>query len=403
MRETSEKYRLDFRKQLLATRKKDRVAARELLAEKKETHLYKLAKLLHRTKNQEKEIFDQREYDRDIGVKDLNIINYSKEPNLFETFEYISNVSGAGVGVGIDQMLDVAVNTHLDEVYITDITLLNLFTTRALLEAGRRYHELYGRYPTPQEFLSFFEEGNSEMTLEMIRPEFDKREEKIIRTSLTIPFARGNKSSAIHRYLSYKATQPYYQSWISNQENLTKVIQMYETGKIKVVEADLAGKKSLPAIGNELARRGVPVSLLYLSNTIEFFLLEEARPRFFRRMKALEDFFENIAFLPVTDNTIVINVEAFSSKSIVPEQAANDPYLVQVPWSYVVQSMRDYGDFIDFASARAVDPLELLEDRLDDSLQRKDGVVRLPKPGIYLVDLPGVPTKKSVDESAKLE
>ncbi len=391
----SEGYRFGLSQELRALREKDKEAARSRLSAEKQTHSYRLSEVLHRNKKQEQTNFDKREFDEKTPPEDLEIVTVSNEPSLFETFEYIKNISGAGLGVGFDQMLDVAVNTNLEHIFITDINPPNLLATRGLLEVGRRFHVLYGRYPSPQEYTAFFEEKNLPLTLEMIGSEFTRKEKIVIEKTYKKSFYYDSSlvyhsdpikgPLAVQHYLSYKAGQSDYNSWLSSSQNLEKIIRMYEEQHLKVIRADLAGPKSLSLLGDHLNKKGVPISFLYLSNTLEFFLLYGNHIT--QKMGHIEGFFDNLGALPVTDQTILVHTGQYASKAVVPVSATNDQYLNQHfhPWSHVVQSMRSFKEF-SYNTGNIRNLCAVLRSGLE--ILRKRGRAKLSKPGVYVVDVP---------------
>lgn len=135
----SEQFRKDLADELRTARKNDPRAARMVLGEKKKAVGYRLAEGLLR---QEKKgpLPAQREplEEKNPYKNDVISIPYSNELSLFETFEYLKNIEGVGLGVGMDQMLDIAVNSNLSEIIIVDIAKQCALTTQALLETGRR-------------------------------------------------------------------------------------------------------------------------------------------------------------------------------------------------------------------------------------------------------------------------
>ncbi len=397
MKQPSEGYRFGLSQELRSLRGRNKAEAREHLTVEKQTHAYRLAEVLYRNRKQEHEQFDRREFDEKTPSEDLEIVLVSNEPSLFETFEYIKDVSGAGVGVGFDQMLDVAVNSKLEDVFITDINPPNLFATRGLLEVGRKFHMLHGRYPSPEEYLAFFEPKNLPLTLEMIESEFSRKELNIIRnaygkcfyyeSSVVLHSNAVKGPPAVHHYLSYKAGQTDYNSWLSSQKNLEKVICMYEERHLRAIRADLAGSESIPLLGKNLAAKGAPLSLLYISNTLEF-LTEYGRMR--DMMGDVDNFFHNLGELPVSDQTMIVHTGRYSRETKLPPslQKSDDRYLKQFfhQWSYVVQSMRSYRQFSEQA-LNIGNPCYVMRAGLRVLFQRGGHHIS-PKPGVYIIDVP---------------
>lgn len=387
----SEQIRKAIVDELLTLRKEDKIGARNRLKEHKKEGAYQLAEALHRNREHISAVPDQRTFDEETGADEVKVAPYSNEPSLFETFEYIKNIEGVGLGVGLDQMFDIIVNSKLSEGYITDIAQKSVLTTRALLEAGRRFHELHHRYPSPQEYVALFNIDQLVLTFEMIIPAFTEEEWDIVEHVLGRLYKSG--PLVMHSYLDYKATQPYYQSWLSTPENLEKIIRMYEDGRITVARGDIAGKTMIPQIGTHLKQNGSSISLLYLSNVTDFFMSEERQqPPESKRMKPIESFFGNIDSLPISDQTLVLHVTGLKGKNVtvpIPDRIQKDPniHVMFGEWTYLVQSMRGYQTFMHAVQEHPdADPRSFIFQHIQQSTGNEDGKVQCYKPGVFLMD-----------------
>jgi|GEM_PF-4583372 len=160
---------------------------------------------------------------------------------------------------------------------------------------------------------------------------------------------------------------------------------MYEEKALRVIKADVAGRESLPALGKDLARRNIPLSLLYLSNTIAFLF---SKGRHGWPMGSTNKFFANLGALPVFDETLVLHTETLRSCAHIPGEAENDRYLGSIfhSWAYIVQSMRDFQTFFRYADSSS-DPRLFIENHIW-KLRSRDGSAAInPKRGIYLLDV----------------
>lgn len=84
--------------------------------------------------------------------------------------------------------------------------------------------------------------------------------------------------------------------YLNSEEDFQFLKKMQETNRIVPVVGNFGGTKALKAIGDELKRRGLKVSIFYLSN-VEFYLF---RNGIYRR------FIENVRNLPVDGNSLFI-------------------------------------------------------------------------------------------------
>gem|GEM_PF-4269310 len=385
---SSEEFRTNLARELREVKKTDRQDAQKKLDEAKQTTPYQIAKGLDRGLHVDITPFNSRELDEEQTANEVQVAPYSNEPSLFETFEYVRHAEGAALGVGLDQMLDFAVNTRLSEVYITDIAAKSVLTTRALLEAGRKFHMLNKRYPSPEEYVALFDFSQIGLLFEMIEPSFTPEELKIVIDVIGKFFKTG--PLAMHEYLQYKETQPYYRSWLSTQENLEKIIRMYEDGHLKVVRGDIAGKNAMPQIAKLLRQQGVPLSFLYLSNVSDFFASEERDlPVPEKRMQPIESFLKNIEALPISDQAVVIHISEIKGKNItapMPELAQKNQNikLMFAEWTYLIQSISGYRNLMqEISDNPTVNPRKIIL----QSVQRAQNTLRCDKPGILLLDV----------------
>ncbi len=390
----AEQFRTKIKRELSAHKEQPPANVRIALKEKHALSLYQLARALHRRQRlhqNEGMPLDTREFDEPVRVKDVEVAAVSNEPALYETFEYIKDLSGAGIGVGVDQMLDIAVNTNLREVTILDINPPGIASTRSLLEIGRQFHALLGRYPSIKEYLELLEQKNLPLALQMIAPVLSGNElalagkqftkSSFAQTEFREGFMKG--PPLIHLYLSVKAKEHGVNSWISKDENLEKVIRMYEEGTIRLVHGDMAGSHSMATLARQLSERNVPLSLLYLSNALTF--LGESGVALAGKW---QKFFENLRKFPVDDRSVVLYSEKIGSPVEKPYGFSEDPYLDYLskpPWSHIVHATGDFMHYADFPDSR--DPADLMKKYIMNLKDTQKGAVTIPKKGIYLVGL----------------
>lgn len=187
-------------------------------------------------------------------------------------------MTGAGIGVGLDQMLDLLVNSNLSQIFLLDITQYMGLTSKALLEVGSKFFDEYQRYPTTAEFVEFFREDKVAETMAFLGDSFSQTEkdeivrslEKRCKKSIEENLLRASGSRAVYSYLSYKKEQSEFNTWLSNDANLQRVIGMYRSSRIHIVRGDIAGTHSMSSIAEFLQESGTPVSVVYLSNAMQY-------------------------------------------------------------------------------------------------------------------------------------
>lgn len=208
-----------------------------------------------------------------------DVLLVSNEPSLVEvTHQYTQNCKGVGIGVGLDQMLNFAVNSQLERVYIVDNQVEVPLVTQAILEVASILRKV-GEEVTPEKLLSHFfydyddseDKSNPLGKLEQILMKSDVIDkgyrEKLLQ--MLRPFY-ASMSKKIYDYLRYqKDCVP--QSWIASTENIGKIIDMYDRGNIIIYAADLAGEDVMKQrIPEQLQQAGQTVGLIYLSNAMQY-------------------------------------------------------------------------------------------------------------------------------------
>ena len=84
--------------------------------------------------------------------------------------------------------------------------------------------------------------------------------------------------------------------YLNSQESFLFLKKLQQENRLIPVVGNLAGSKAVQGVAAEVKRRGLTVSILYLSN-VEFYLF---------RNGTLSRFIENLSFLPIDNGSIVI-------------------------------------------------------------------------------------------------
>lgn len=269
----------------------------------------------------------------------------SNEPSLYEVFPYIKNTQGDVLGVGVDQLFDMAVNNQkLDRLYCIDFTEANTLTTRMLMEVARKHTKMFGEPPIPHDYIQYFAEENTELTLRMLSDRFSAEQLSILKQVLSTRVEKRQNSSPnesksdlmLHAYLQSKYQQREYKSWMSDQEGIAHLLRKYEAGKIIPVNADLTGESAVRKISKQLRAENRSLAVVYLSN-VEFGLEKTATP------KVTVKFRENINQLPVNEYTRFVTTRSGGYSRELPEFIQNDPNLNahMVAWRYFVRDKQD--------------------------------------------------------------
>lgn len=122
--------------------------------------------------------------------------SWPNEININDVFPFTEEKRGVGIGVGIDQMLEILTHSKLDEIVIVDFSPQAHLTTKALLEAGAHYRRLHGTYPSPEIFVSFFSPENIDETIRMVGKKFSKKQQDLLRSQLRRTMEGGGNGGA---------------------------------------------------------------------------------------------------------------------------------------------------------------------------------------------------------------
>ena len=87
-----------------------------------------------------------------------------------------------------------------------------------------------------------------------------------------------------------------HRHYLNSEADFQFIKEMHEENRIIPVMGDFGGRKALAAIGEEIRRRGLTVSVFYLSN-VEFYLF---------RSRAFRQFVENVRSLPIQPRSLFI-------------------------------------------------------------------------------------------------
>jgi hypothetical protein len=299
--------------------------ATEILRKRRQTLSYQIEQRLHQKPDillaplNEKIFVLKKNYDknRDCGF-------YHSNEFYLGLAQEIRGLGGVGIAVGPDQGLDFYTMANLDEVYNIDVDSNTNTVTRLHMECGTRFNKLFGRYPSTKEFIGLYDDKNWPTTVSLLsKPSgtynFSPKELEWLAQIFSIKHLDDTSP-----YLRNKVKFYGNSSWIGTDDNLRKVIQGYEEGKIHVVKGDIVGK-TLHQISKRIKKEKQSVSLIYTSNA--FLTLQGS-------FKPIDTFRK----LPITDRTQVI----FSNKVNGFENVGKPESFDQViDWTLFVFNLKD--------------------------------------------------------------
>jgi len=334
--EFSQNYRHNLAVQLLST--SDRQQCRQILTEAQDTLGYKLAKGERDAFQQGVDfrsgmIDDQRQYQKELDVDDFLPHFMSNEGCLYKLFPAIKDKTGTIVAVGSDQGLDLFVNSQTQNVLMVDITKRTSLLTRTLLELGSVHKKIFGEYPTVEQYHNYFKKENVEHINRLLEDSLNGTFKELI----TGRYSPLSPDSVYYKYLKYKSTlcddNGNTFSWNSSDENLRRVFEAYDEGRIFVLNRDLYTEETAEVISEIVNSQRSSLDVLYLSNSISY--LHDRKERINPTLK-----------VPLSSNSVIlITNTSYSTDSIThKDEKTIDTQLSYVysDWHYTAISYKEY-------------------------------------------------------------
>ena len=227
----------------------------------------------------------------------------SNEPALFKAFEFIKDREGVAIGVGMDQMFDIAWNApKLSRVIVFDQKWITSLVSESLLYIGSLHKREIGAYPSPEEFISYFAPGRIDTTLAILAPHISnddfERLERVFQGTLR---ARNRENSQLYDYIALKAhpeTKKEFESWLSSPESLAHILALYDSGRIHFIHGNLIDTERMAA-AELLQGKEERVSVIYLSN-VETTIDDNTD---------MVELIHNLSSLPINSETVVIETD----------------------------------------------------------------------------------------------
>jgi len=320
-----------------------------ILTEAKRTLDYQLAKgeksaLLKGVDYASSQIRAQRELHGDAqGAMDKHFV--SNEASLYKLFPLLRNLTGAVFGVGSDQVLDILSNSQTTAAFIVDYTESVSLFSRTLLEVGAYHKKTFGKFPTPEKMIDYFEDKNIHHIRRIMARNLSEQETAKVVALLqkgTDVWLKQNEATRVPvtEYMRFKSTllddEGKRFSWLGTQEHINKVLQAYEDGKIYVIKGDITNSHVLSRVAGIARQNGIDINVLYLSN-VESYLSGH--------WDTCRNYSQGIQSLPTGDKAVILRTSwDINSRYPVPAEVAEKTTMAHIllDWHYNAQSYSDW-------------------------------------------------------------
>ncbi len=250
--------------------------------------------------------------DEDPSIKvDIHYVQSNeKRHDLF--FPYIDGVGGCAIGVGSDQTFTVAAKARSTVLFMMDID-------RRVVDLHLMHRVFILEAETPEENWAFWDPKNAESSkalLEEKLPTFGVDERTIRRTLQGYRAYRETVYRHLRRVIE-RTRDGENVTWLSDPQMYAHIRALYQTGRVRIMQGNLAGDRSMRTAAKACEELGEPMRVVYMSNAEEYF-------------GYTADFRANIDALPIDEQSVLLRT-IYSKKW---EHADL--------WAYQVHKMADF-------------------------------------------------------------
>lgn len=189
-------------------------------------------------------------------------------------FPFLRGLGGIYVGVASDQNYTLIARARSELAFLLDLD-------RQVVDLHGIYAALIAESADPAAFLALMSN----------KPSARRRSREVVLAALA-----GRTSADRARTMSFfdaqrevlaeylEKVQQQTGSWLADPAAYGYIRAMFQTGRIRVLQGNLAGRKTMPAIATSAKALGLSVNVLYLSNAEEYLFYTE---RFVNNVRAL--------------------------------------------------------------------------------------------------------------------
>lgn len=229
-------------------------------------------------------------------------------------FPYLRGVGGAYVGVASDQNFTLIAVARSEVAYLIDLD-------RQVVDLHGIYAALIAEAPDPAAFMTLFADKNAAR----------KQSRDIVAVSLSGHSSRDRtrilaffdaQRATIAEYLQ-KVQSSQTGSWLADPNSYAYIRTMFREGRIRVVQGNLMGRKTMPGIAASAQALRLPIKVLYLSNAEEYLFYNDR-------------FADNVRALPLAPDSVLLRT---IHDRFVGWESCGDG---DNRWNYQVQMLDDF-------------------------------------------------------------
>jgi|GEM_PF-1725292 len=224
--------------------------------------------------------------DPPIPVEIHYVQSNEKRHDLF--FPYIEDVGGCAIGVGSDQTFTVAAKARSTFLFMMDID-------RRIVDLHLMHRVFILEAETPEDNWAFWDAKNAESSkalLEAKLPDYGLDAATIRRTLRGYHAYRETVYRHLRRVIGRQRDGKNV-TWLSDPQMYAHIRALYQTGRVRVMQGNLAGEHSMRTAATACEALGETMRVIYMSNAEEYFTYTP-------------DFVANIEAQPIDDKSVVL-------------------------------------------------------------------------------------------------
>lgn len=203
-------------------------------------------------------------------------------------FPYIENVGGCAIGVGSDQTFTAAAKARSTVLFMMDID-------RRVVDLHRMHRIFVLASETAEENWAWWDRRNADKAKALLAqklPESDVSETTIKRTLRGYQAYRETVYRHLERVISRERDGAKV-TWLSDPDSYAHIRSLYQTGRVRVMQGNLAGEFSMRTAATACEALGETMRVVYMSNAEEYFTYTP-------------DFARNLHAQPIDDQSVLL-------------------------------------------------------------------------------------------------